>query len=89
MKITGVERLLRHLKENNVPIALATSSGKQSFDLKTPHHKEVFDLFDHKVLGASDPDVKKGKPNPDIFLVAADRFPDKPNPTHVSTTIID
>lgn len=36
------------------------------------------------VMGSTDKDVKFGKPHPDIFLVAADRFPDKPNPEKVS-----
>ncbi|XP_043481562.1 pseudouridine-5'-phosphatase isoform X2 [Leptopilina heterotoma] len=77
----GAVRLLQHLKENNIPIALATSSSKDSFELKTKKLMDVFNLFHHRVLGGSDPDVKKGKPNPDIFLVAADRFPDKPDPS--------
>ncbi|XP_051176376.1 pseudouridine-5'-phosphatase isoform X1 [Leptopilina boulardi] len=79
--LPGAERLLMHLKENNIPIALATSSSKDSFELKTKKLTDVFNLFHHRVLGGSDPDVKKGKPNPDIFLVAADRFPDKPDPS--------
>ncbi|XP_058801206.1 pseudouridine-5'-phosphatase-like isoform X2 [Phymastichus coffea] len=79
--LPGAERLLRHLKKHNVPIALATSSSAESFALKTGHLKEVFDLFEHKVLGGSDPDVKHGKPSPDIFIVAAKRFSDVPDPS--------
>lgn len=83
MFLIGAEKLLRHLVENNVPIALATSSSKDSFELKTKKLMDVFNLFHHRVLGGSDPDVKKGKPSPDIFLVAASRFPDNPDPSKV------
>lgn len=77
--LPGVERLLRHLHENNVPIALATSSSKEMFDLKVQNHTDLFNLFHHHVYGSSDDDVVHGKPAPDIFLVAAKRF-DKPAP---------
>ncbi|XP_062712002.1 probable pseudouridine-5'-phosphatase isoform X2 [Aedes albopictus] len=76
----GAERLVRHLHENNIPIALATSSGTDSVEVKTKNHQELFNLFHHKVMGSSDAEVKEGKPAPDIFLVAASRFPDKPSP---------
>lgn len=75
--------MVKHLYENNIPIALATSSGKESVEVKTTHHQELFSLFMHKVMGSTDPDVKEGKPAPDIFLVAASRFPDAPNPEDV------
>lgn len=76
----GAERLVKHLKQNNIPIAVATSSGADSVEVKTQKHQEVFDLFHHKVMGSSDAEVKEGKPAPDIFLVAASRFPDNPKP---------
>lgn len=78
--LPGVERLLRHLATHKVPIALATSSSKEMYDLKTIQHTELFDLFGHKVYGSSDDEVVHGKPAPDIFIVAARRFPDQPNP---------
>ncbi|XP_032592609.1 probable pseudouridine-5'-phosphatase isoform X1 [Drosophila grimshawi] len=76
----GAERLLRHLHTHKVPIALATSSGAEMVELKTTHHRELFELFHHRVCGSSDSEVKEGKPAPDIFLVAAGRFSDKPTP---------
>lgn len=76
----GAERLVRHLHSTGVPIALATSSGAESVAIKTQNHMELFKLFHHYVMGSSDPEVKEGKPAPDIFLLAAKRFPDSPDP---------
>lgn len=74
--LPGAERLVLHLYENGVPFCLATSSGKEMAEIKMSNHRKLFDLFDHKVMGSTDPEVKHGKPAPDIFLVAAQRFPD-------------
>uniref|UniRef100_A0A336MMC7 pseudouridine 5'-phosphatase n=1 Tax=Culicoides sonorensis TaxID=179676 RepID=A0A336MMC7_CULSO len=78
--LRGAERLIRHLHDNDVPIALATSSGEDSVKVKTKNHQELFQLFHHKVMGSSDPEVKEGKPAPDIFLIAAQRFKEKVEP---------
>lgn len=76
----GAERLLLHLHKNGVPMALATSSSKEMAEIKMTCHEHLFSLFNHKVMGSTDPDVITGKPAPDIFLVAGKRFADKPKP---------
>ncbi|CDO57921.1 similar to Saccharomyces cerevisiae YKL033W-A Putative protein of unknown function [Geotrichum candidum] len=69
----GAAELLAHLAEHNIPIALATSSHRMNFTLKTNHlNKGGFELFgDHIVVG-DDPRIPagRGKPHPDIWLVA-------------------
>lgn len=81
----GAERLLLHLHKCDVPMALATSSSIEMAEIKMTNHEELFSLFNHKVMGSTDPDVKIGKPAPDIFLVAGKRFADKPIPENVSS----
>ncbi|EFJ20349.1 hypothetical protein SELMODRAFT_108997 [Selaginella moellendorffii] len=81
--LPGVERLVGYFQSQGIPMAIATSSHKRNFDLKTINHKELISHMHHVVVG-DDPDVKLGKPAPDIFLVAASRFPDpKPRPENV------
>ncbi|RDW75643.1 hypothetical protein BP5796_06464 [Coleophoma crateriformis] len=79
--LPGVEQLLLQLKVahdvagNKVHIALASSSEKYNFEMKTsrPETKQTFSVFEeHRRVLGDDPRVKKGrgKPAPDIFLMA-------------------
>jgi pseudouridine-5'-monophosphatase len=82
---TGAEKLVKHLHQHKVPIAIASGSDHHNFELKTVNHRDLFGLFHHAVLSSSDPEVKHGKPAPDCFLIAAARFPEPPKPENVST----
>lgn len=80
----GVTTLLEHFRRNLVPMAVATSSSETGFRMKTGHLSDQFAVFHHVVTGSSDPEVKNGKPAPDIFKVCASRFPGNPLNSDVS-----
>ncbi|QIW97795.1 hypothetical protein AMS68_003313 [Peltaster fructicola] len=69
--LPGVQELLKELSENNVALALATSSTRQKFAIKTVTWTSLFACFpeDCRVLG-DDARVAKHKPAPDIYLRA-------------------
>ncbi|TGZ83168.1 HAD-like protein [Ascodesmis nigricans] len=72
-----LQTLIRASPENRpdekIHIALATSSHRANFELKTSHLKEFFAVFpEERVVVGDDPRVPKGrgKPAPDIYLLA-------------------
>lgn len=70
--LPGVAKLVKHLKKHNIPMAIATGSRRGKYDMKTAHLQEVFGLFEGKVVCGDDTQYgMRGKPFPDIFLVAA------------------
>ena len=77
----GALRLLRHFKKHNVPMAVATSSTRCHFNLKITKHKALFDqMFDYVVTGD---DVEKSKPDPEIFVKAAQKYDEDIDPSKV------
>ena len=70
--LPGVHKLVSHLKKHNIPIAIATSSRRRNFEKKSGHLQSVFSLFEGKVICGDDQEYRmRGKPAPDIFLIAA------------------
>ncbi|OXG52602.1 hypothetical protein J010_01759 [Cryptococcus neoformans] len=68
----GAAELVKGLHAAGIPIALATGSTMPNFIHKTTHLPHIFSLFPPtSILTADSPEVKRGKPNPDIFLAAA------------------
>lgn len=66
----GARELTDALAARGTPMAIASSSNRDMFVLKTARHQAWFAGFSAIVLG-DDPRVARGKPAPDIFLVAA------------------
>ena len=66
----GAESFTRDLHRRGIPIAVATSTGAELFGVKIGAHGPWFSIFSAIVCG-DDARVVRGKPAPDIFLVAA------------------
>lgn len=89
--LPGVVELLRDLgrtkdvqdKQKRVHIALATSSHKGNFELKTGHLQDLFEVFpSHRRVLGDDTRLQpgRGKPLPDIFLLALKTINDSLDP---------
>jgi len=61
-------------------MAVATSSSQANTEAKVAAHKDVFSKFHHITTGTH-PDIKSGKPAPDIFLICAGLFDEKVDPS--------
>lgn len=66
--ISGVERFLKELKANDIPMCLVTSSLKSKMKNVFDIHPELKDYFLCIVTGE---DVVHSKPSPDCYLIAA------------------
>lgn len=78
-KKPGVDDILRFFKENNFRIAVASSSTKSQIESNLAL-SGIKCYFDAIVSGS---EVKKGKPEPDIFLLAAERIKCRPEECYV------
>jgi len=66
----GARELTDALHARRVPVAVATSSARPVYELKTLNHRPWFARFAIVVTG-DDPRIARGKPAPDIYLLAA------------------
>ena len=71
--MSGAESLVRHLHQHEIPIAVATSSSRELFQVKISRHTAWFNFFPVIVAG-DDPEIQNAKPAPDLFLTAASRL---------------
>ena len=70
----GVYELLSYLKKNNYEIGLASSTHR-SLVMSHLKEAEIGEYFEEIITGEM---VEKGKPEPDIYLIACNRFNRKP-----------
>ena len=71
--LPGAKEMTTHFYDLGIPQALATSSSSPMFEAKFEKHKKWFSQFTQIIKG-DDPELKEGKPAPDIFLLAAKRL---------------
>jgi pseudouridine-5'-monophosphatase len=69
-RMPAAEQFTRELFRRGIPLAVATSTEAKLFDLKIAGHRPWFSIFSAVICG-DDPRVLRGKPAPDIFLLAA------------------
>ncbi|GAB1308465.1 beta-phosphoglucomutase [Urechidicola sp. KH5] len=66
--LEGMQQVLLHLKENNIPFSLGSASKNARLILE---QLELIELFDAIVDGN---DVSKAKPDPEVFLIASNKL---------------
>eukprot|EP01024_Parvocaulis_polyphysoides_P041715 TRINITY_DN38288_c0_g1_i2.p2 TRINITY_DN38288_c0_g1~~TRINITY_DN38288_c0_g1_i2.p2 ORF type:complete len:237 (+),score=29.42 TRINITY_DN38288_c0_g1_i2:32-712(+) len=69
--LPGVKDTIEFMHKVQIPMAVATSSHRRHFELKTQRHQDLFKLFNQIVTGD---EVHKGKPDPELFLTAMKRL---------------
>jgi pseudouridine 5'-phosphatase len=73
--LPGAEHLIRTLVDHGIPIALATSSTREKYELKTMHLQDDFfsNFPENRIIVGDDPRIKpgRGKPHGGIFPCVA------------------
>lgn len=71
--MSGAAEIIQSIAGTGRPLALATGSAGNVFEIKQQAHPKLFEPF-HALVVGDDPAVLQGKPSPDIFLEAARRI---------------
>ncbi|KAH3746130.1 HAD family hydrolase [Pelomyxa schiedti] len=70
--LPGAQRLVEYFHTLGIPQAVATGSSAEEYRLKTLNHSWF--QFMNAVVTSDNPNVKRTKPHPDIFLHAASQL---------------
>lgn len=71
-EMPGAADFINTLGERNLAAGLATSSHKHLADIKLSHRSWAGHL--REIVCGDDPQLKRGKPEPDIFLLCAEKM---------------
>ena len=75
----GAKEITNILKNKyKLKLAVCTSSSKELCYIKIDKHKKWFNKDFDLIITGDDKRIKKGKPNPDIFILAANELGVKP-----------
>lgn len=69
--VKGAERFIKELNDNDIPVAVVTSSDMNKMRNVFTAHPNFKDLFDVFLMAE---DYTESKPSPECFLVAAERL---------------
>lgn len=69
--VKGAERFIKELNDNDIPVAVVTSSDMNKMRNVFTAHPDFKDLFDVFLMAE---DYTESKPSPECFLVAAERL---------------
>ncbi|KAF7639811.1 hypothetical protein Mgra_00000731, partial [Meloidogyne graminicola] len=90
--MTGANKLITHLHESKIKMALCTGSTSKEFPKKIGKCKELIEKMNTVVLSVDDSAVKSGKPSPDPYLVTIRRMfthPSLPPIHHKNILVIE
>lgn len=67
----GALKLVQHLAKHDIPMCIATGSKRRNFKIKSSNNGPLFEPFKGRFICGDDSRLKRGKPYPDVFLLAA------------------
>lgn len=82
--VPGIEQIIRRVDSMHLPMAVATSSHRDAYNVKISKHKELFKLFGDNIVCGNE--IERGKPFPDVFLAALNKINEdekKKNPNFI------
>lgn len=72
--LEGIETLLRRLEENGIPCSVGSSTPHKNIEASM----ELIGLTDYFQAITASEDVQRGKPDPEVFLIAAEKIDRQP-----------